>query len=168
VRNGLLRVKIFGHEPPVYELVEHCAYVVRAPVLKVQIIGVLPHVDREQRLHLPSQRRLRIIGLHDPQLTAIEYQPRPAGAELRQRRCAEFPLERLNIAKRRIDPRSQGGRWLSAFGTQTAPIKSVIPGLRRIVKDFAVLGSSAVVVTTSSSVKSAYPVRSTSLFSLST
>jgi len=53
-------------------------HVVGAPVLIVEIVGVFPDVDRQQRFEVFRQRVIAVAGVDDPQVRAIEDEPRPA------------------------------------------------------------------------------------------
>src|SRR5579859_7626866 len=55
--------EVLRRKLPVDELLEQRVHVIGAPVLVVQIVGMLPHVDREQRLRTGGDRRLRVGGL---------------------------------------------------------------------------------------------------------
>ena len=53
-------------------------HVVRAPVLVVEVVGVFPDIDRQQRFDVLGQRVIGIARLGNTQIRAIEEQPRPA------------------------------------------------------------------------------------------
>jgi hypothetical protein len=53
----------------------------------VQVVGVLPHVNGQQRLHSPGQRRLCIVGLHCLQPVGIHHEPNPAARAATSTRC---------------------------------------------------------------------------------
>ena len=58
-------------ELPVHELVEVGRDEVRASVLEIQVVGVLPHVDREQALVALRQRRFGVGRLDHGELAAV-------------------------------------------------------------------------------------------------
>ena len=75
--------EVLGRELPVQELVEDHVDVVGAAVAVVDVVGVLPDVDRDERLLARrGERRLGVRRLLDLELAALEDDPRPAAAEL--------------------------------------------------------------------------------------
>src|SRR5688572_4657327 len=115
--------------------------VIGAPVLVVEVIGVLPDIEREQRDLAVGDRRVRVAGGRDGELAAILHQPRPAAAELPGRRRRERRGKGVIAAKITIDA---GGdlavRAATAAGLERAPIEGVVPGLRGIVEELAMAG----------------------------
>ena len=68
---------------PIDEMVEKRGDVVEAPMLIVQIVRVLPHIDRQQRCYLWHGERCLRIGLRDDAQSAVlEHEPSPAAPEL--------------------------------------------------------------------------------------
>ncbi len=57
--------EICGRKLPVNELVDYLFDVVRALVLEIEVVGVLPHVNHKQRFHVRRERIPRIVRLHD-------------------------------------------------------------------------------------------------------
>src|ERR1035437_7111211 len=55
--------KVLCRKIPINQFVENGGNVVRAAVLIVQVVGVFPHVDGQQRFQALGQRRIRIAGL---------------------------------------------------------------------------------------------------------
>jgi hypothetical protein len=42
---GLLSANVLRSEIPINQFIQHCGDIVRAPVLVIQVVGVLPHID---------------------------------------------------------------------------------------------------------------------------
>src|SRR5207253_4739296 len=55
--------------------------VVGPPVLVLEVVGVLPHVDPEERRLAVHQRRVLVRGRRDSEAGAVPDEPCPAGAE---------------------------------------------------------------------------------------
>ena len=91
--------KVALRKLPVNELVQHTLDVLCAPILIVEVIGVLPDVDGQDRDQPHCQDTARIAGSHDPEALAVIGEPRPAGAKLRGRGFLPFALERPGIAE---------------------------------------------------------------------
>jgi len=64
--------EIFRGKLPVDQLVQDRMHMVRAPVLVVEIVGVFPDVDRQQRLEALRQRVIAVAGADHPQVRPIE------------------------------------------------------------------------------------------------
>src|SRR5258708_7535770 len=80
---SFLRRKILRDKVPVGQLVEPGGDVVRAPVLIVEIVGMLPDVDGEEAFHPLRHWRIGVRRAHDAQLLLLVLdQPCPAAAEL--------------------------------------------------------------------------------------
>src|SRR4051812_35820511 len=59
-------------------------HVVRAAVLVLEVVRVLPHVEPEERRRLALHDRVVLIGrADDGELVPVLHEPRPAGAEAR-------------------------------------------------------------------------------------
>ena len=67
---------------PVHQVVEPGFEVFRAGVAVVDVIGVFPHIDAQDRVAAMDQGRFAIGGLGDFELAVLDGQPGPAGAEL--------------------------------------------------------------------------------------
>src|SRR5688572_11408509 len=125
-------------EVPADEMPDHRVGVVGAPVLVVEVVGVLPHVEREQRDLAVGDRGVGVAGGRDGELAAILHQPSPAAAELagggsRERRGKGFITAKIAI--------DAGGdlsvRVTAAARLQRPPIEGVVPGLRSVVEERA-------------------------------
>lgn len=72
VRNSQIGILQAGvHEVPVDQFVHKGRQIVRATILVVEIIGMLPHVHDQERLHPLGDRRLGIGGLDDLKFAAV-------------------------------------------------------------------------------------------------
>src|SRR5690348_4740004 len=77
-----------GHELladplPVDHVVEDRLHELRALVLVVEVVRVLPDVARHERRHLCHVGTIGVARRHDVELAVLRYEPRPATAELR-------------------------------------------------------------------------------------
>src|SRR5215210_1462469 len=86
--------------------------VVGAPVLVLQVVGVLPDVDAQERRRAIHQRAVLIGLADDVELAVLGDQPAPAGAEQVGGRVGELFLERPEVAERLEDGVAEraGGR----------------------------------------------------------
>src|SRR5487761_772498 len=127
--------KIFGGKIPVEQLVDYSIDVVGAPVLVIEVIGVLPHVDRQQRRLALGERNLGVAGLDDLELAALLHQPPPPGTELRNGIGGEVLAEIVVAAEIGVDHRGDTARRLAtAAGPEALPVERVVPGLGGIVE----------------------------------
>src|ERR1700722_5006226 len=128
--------QILRSEFPVGELVEHGLYIVDASILVVEIVGVFPYVDGQQWFRSLCNGGIGIARLDDFELIAILSEPRPAAAELLDRRMQQFLFAPLDAAERRLHQTLEDCRWLAAAPRlETSPVKRVIPYLRCIVEN---------------------------------
>ena len=67
---------------------------IRSEVLVVEVVGVLPHIDGQERGLPVNQRVVGIAGLGDLELAFVEYEPGISAAELRDA-CVLQILEKL-------------------------------------------------------------------------
>ena len=128
----------FG-EVPVDQLVEEGLDELRAQVAVVDVVGVLPHVDRQQRLVGGGQRRAGGAGVDDVDAAVgLLHQPGPARAEVADRRLDEGLLEGGVAAPLGLDRRGQRALGLAAAaGLHAVPEEGVVPDLRGVVVDAA-------------------------------
>src|SRR6478609_7394700 len=78
------------HELPVHQVLDEGLDVVRASVAIVDVVGVLPHVDREKGLGAVLHRQVGVGGLHDLESRTVVDEPGPTGTELRRGRFGEL------------------------------------------------------------------------------
>src|SRR5216683_583244 len=102
--------------------------VLRPPVLVLEVVGVLPDVEAEDRRVATDERRVLVREAVDDQALADGHQPRPAAAEVVLDRLADGPA-----------------RLAAAFAAQDGPPQRVIGVAATVVADRApvVLGNLA-------------------------
>ena len=118
---GLAHLVPVDHVPPRGD-------VVRPAVLILQVVGVLPYVEPENR-RLPLHQRIVLIRrAGDGELPAIGDQPRPAAAEAASRRLGELLFEGIEAAKGSVDRVGNlaGGR-AAGVRRHPRPESAVIP-----------------------------------------
>src|SRR5262245_28007154 len=129
-------LQVLSGEIPVGERSEHRRDEVRAPVLIIEVIGVLPDVDGEKRRQPMDERRVGIRGLHHLESALIEHEPDPATAELRGGCALELRDEGIEATEIHNDARAELAAGLAAAaGLETAPEEAVVPGLRAAIED---------------------------------
>src|SRR3954466_15359499 len=97
-RSAVRRLEPLRHLVPV-DHVPPRLEVVRALVLVLEVVGVLPDVDPDQR-RLPSRDRRVLIGrARDGEARAVVDQPRPAAAELAHAGRVHLLLELIEAAE---------------------------------------------------------------------
>src|ERR1700712_3831671 len=84
---------------PVDQAVDEGFEVFRAGVAVVDVIGVFPDVDAEDRGGAVNQRIFAVRGLRDFELAVLDRNPGPAGAELGGARSGEIGLELVIAAE---------------------------------------------------------------------
>src|SRR6478672_3357781 len=84
------------HVPPRLE-------VVRALVLVLEVVGVLPHVDPDQRRLSRGDRRVLVGRARHGELGAVVHQPGPAAAELPDARGVHLLLELVEPPEGLVD-----------------------------------------------------------------
>src|SRR5438552_6296925 len=133
--------EILCGEFPVEQFVDYRCDVIRALILIIEIIGMLPDVDRQQRSEALGQRQFGVGCLDDLERMPVGDEPSPTAAELLYGRVGELLLECVVAAERSIDLLGQRRAGLTAtLWLQRMPIKVVIPGLRRVVEELGLVG----------------------------
>ena len=94
---------VLRRETPVGELFDEDFQEVRAAVLEVEIIGVLPHIADEQRCFAIRQRRFSVRRFDDFQLALIGNQPDPSRAKLTDAGGDKLFLEFIKAAEGFVD-----------------------------------------------------------------
>src|ERR1043165_3604197 len=69
-------------EIPIDQLLDNHIRIFCTAVLVVQIVGVFPHIDDEQRYLVMDHRGVGVRGVEDPEFAVVHYQPGPTTAEL--------------------------------------------------------------------------------------
>src|SRR6185312_4514557 len=130
-------LELLSCELVVGELGEEVLGEVRAAVAEIDVVGMLPDIEHEQCLALSArERQAGTRGLRNFEAVILaEDQPRPARAELTDRRGLEGLLELLDAAEVTDEPLLQIPRDAAAARRQAIPEKAVIPVLARIVED---------------------------------
>ena len=101
----------------------------------VDVISVLPHIEREERHHpVVDQRRVGIVKRGDLELVAVEHEPGPAVGEVVHRLVAELLKQRLDAAEPIIDQLRKLSARLLLFGAQALPEEAVVPQLGAVVE----------------------------------
>src|SRR5215472_2147828 len=102
-------------------------HVVRALVLVLEVVGVLPDVDAQDRDAAAADRVVLVGEALDRQLAAGEVGPAPAAAELADRRLAQRVLEAGEVAERVVDRvRDRAGRVVARVRGHDLPEDRVV------------------------------------------
>src|SRR5258705_7047001 len=96
------------HVPPGVE-------VIRAAVLILEVIGVLPHIHADHRKLSFHHRRILIRGRRDFNARTGLQKPGPSGPEPAYPGSIEFFLERIEASESRVDGRGEVAHWRPAF-----------------------------------------------------
>src|SRR5437016_8412147 len=89
----LIDLRPIDHVPPRVD-------VVRPAILVLQVVGVLPDVDAEDRVLAVHQRTVLVRGALDGELVAAADHPRPAAAEPARRGLLHFLFQLVEAAER--------------------------------------------------------------------
>src|SRR5690348_12794775 len=131
------RLELLSGELVIGQLGQEVVGEVRAAVAEIDVVGVLPNVEDEERLAFSrGERQAGIGGLGDLETPILtQHQPGPSGAELADRGGLERFLEFLDAAE-------VGGELLleiagnaAARGREAVPEEAVVPMLTRVVED---------------------------------
>src|SRR4029453_8440629 len=106
--------KILCGKLPVQEAVNGRDDVVLPAVLIVEVVGMLPDVQGEQRGRARGKKVLAVGRRHNLQLALFGDEPRPAAAELPHRRLGECLPECVVASEGAFDPLGVPSRWLPA------------------------------------------------------
>src|SRR5260221_8598343 len=138
VRQRAPTAQVATGEIPVDQMLDDRVGVVGTTILVVEIVGMLPHVDREQR-GLPIDKRcVGVCGPGHLECIAVEHQPGPAAAKLPDGSGAELLGEAGVATEVTVDPFGDlANRHAAAGRLQRAPVEGVVPGLGRIVEQGA-------------------------------
>src|SRR6266567_4544705 len=132
--------EILGSEFPVEELVDHGLRVIGAAVLIIEVVRVLPDIDRQEGRLSADERHFGVGGAHDLERIPVNDEPGPSAAELLHRGGDEFLLDGVETAEFRLDPVGERtARLAPALGLERTPVEGVIPGLCRIVEQLALV-----------------------------
>ena len=99
-------------------------------MLVVEIVGVLPDVERQQRHQVGGERRIGIWCVYDAQSAAVEHQPGPAAGEMSARRRHELLSERSLTAEAVLDEfRDRPVRLAATSRAHALPEERMVPRL---------------------------------------
>src|SRR6185312_16525016 len=93
----------FQHMIPVDQTVDERLQIFRTGVAIVDVIGMLPDIDAEDRLAAMDERVLAVRRLGNLQLAVLHRKPGPAGAELRRAGGDEVGAELVVAAEVAVD-----------------------------------------------------------------
>src|SRR3989440_2606111 len=117
--------------------VEPGGHVIGALVLVLQVVGVLPNVDAQDRGHLFHERAVLVgVALDGKLARAIGHKPRPSAAKLSHCGLLELLLERVVAAEcvlQRVGDAAVG--VAAAAGTHDRPEDRVVGMAPRVVAD---------------------------------
>mmetsp|Transcript_29202 Transcript_29202/g.73464 ORF Transcript_29202/g.73464 Transcript_29202/m.73464 type:complete len:220 (+) Transcript_29202:47-706(+) len=115
----------------------------RTSILVIDVVGMLPHVNGEDRSLTRGQRVASIMGAYHLELTVgVLDEPCPARAKVSGSSSGELLLEGIKAAKVTNDgfsDRTSG--FSSALRGQRVPVEGVVPGLSSAVEHTSSTGS---------------------------
>src|ERR1700722_9461880 len=109
----------------------------------VYVIGVLPHVDAEDRLRAVDKRVFAIRRLHHLNLAVLDCEPRPARAELRDAALDEVLFGLVDRAERILQRLFDFARDLASARLHPFPEMNVVIVLAGVVEHRGVLAERA-------------------------
>src|SRR5207248_5151413 len=117
--------------------VEPRGHVVGAPVLVLEVVSVLPHVDAQQRRQLVHERAVLVGVALDRQLSLpVRDEPRPAAAELPDRGLLQLLLELVIATDGGLDRVGDASRGVAtAARTHDRPADGVVGVAAGVVAD---------------------------------
>src|ERR671912_623146 len=127
--------EVRGGELPVDQVLEPGLDVCRPGVLEVEVVGVLPDVEREQRGLAVLEREVGVLGLEDLEAVVALREPGPTRAEQGLGLVGEGLLEVVDRPERLLERRADVAVGIAAAaGSHAAPEERVVPGLRGVVE----------------------------------
>src|SRR3984893_10287149 len=119
--------------------------IIRAAVAIIDVIGMLPDIDAEDRRRAMHQRIFAVGGLGDFELAVLDRQPRPARTELADAGGGEIGLEFLQPAEVLGDLLFQAARQFvaAAIGLHPVPEMQMIVMLAGVVEERRILAERA-------------------------
>src|ERR671910_129044 len=127
--------EVRGGELPVDQVLEPGLDVCRPGVLEVEVVGVLPDVEREQRGLAVLERQVGVLGLEYLEAVFAPRQPGPTRAEQGLGLVGEGLLEVVDRPERLLERRADVAVGIAAAaGSHAAPEERVVPGLRGVVE----------------------------------
>src|SRR4249920_478213 len=117
---------------PVESTIDDGIEVLATPALMIEVVRMLPEVDREQTRESTRLRAIRIRRGNDSHLlAAVGYQPKPSAPQVRRTSEREFISEAREVAKRALERSSQLSARAFLRRCQALEEKRVVPGVRR-------------------------------------
>src|SRR5690606_18254512 len=110
---------------PVDEAVDERLEVLWTGVAVIDVVGVLPDVDAEDRRRAMDQRVLTVRGLRDLELAVLDRQPCPARTELGRTSIDEVGAELVVAAEVAVDCLLQRARQAGAAAALLHPLPEV-------------------------------------------
>src|SRR5690606_32622647 len=107
---------------------------VRPLVLVIEVVGVLPQVDGQERPLVAVGQGVAVVRFLDRKLAALFGEPDPTAGEVARAAAGELLVESVEGAAGRIDVRRQVAAWSGRFGRERMPVKAVVPALRGVVE----------------------------------
>src|SRR6266849_9381608 len=126
---------------PVHQVIDPRLQIIRTAIAIIDVVGVLPDVDAEDRGGAMDQRVLAIGRLGNLELAVLRRQPRPARTELADAGGGEIALEFLEPAEVFGDLLFQaaGQFAAAAIGLHPVPEMQVVKMLAGIVEHGGIL-----------------------------
>src|SRR3546814_1599425 len=76
-------IQVLRHEFPIDRILQYGLDIIGTSVAVIDVIGMLPHIQRQERLHAIIRHwRVAIVKRCDVQLSVLEDQPRPSAGEM--------------------------------------------------------------------------------------
>src|SRR5215211_4487893 len=123
--------EVFFRKAPIEQFVDYSFRVVGAAILIIEVISVLPYVDRQQGCLAFDEGYFGVAGFDDLELPPLGDQPTPSRPELGHARVDEFFLEIIITAEIGFQLLgNDAARLATAAALQAIPEKRVIPRLR--------------------------------------
>jgi hypothetical protein len=130
----LVAVPVLVHEVPVDNSRE-VAQVGSAGIAVVDVVGVLPDIDGQQRVVSVGEGVAGVGGIEDGNLLSLLGEPGPSRPEVAQRLRRELLDEVVDAAPLADDQVLQLAGRLSLVGSDAVPVEGVVPVLGSIVED---------------------------------
>src|SRR5229473_6692756 len=130
---------------PVHQVIDPRLQIIRTAIAIIDVVGVLPDVDAEDRGGAMDQRVLAIGRLGNLELAVLRRQPRPARTELADAGGGEIALEFLEPAEVFGDLLFQAARQFiaAAVGLHPVPEMQMVIVLARVVEEWRILAERA-------------------------